>query len=61
MSLQPGPIKVKKRCCGSRPRCKRCAVVLKRLSSAGLAERRSKRHYVVLELVPKKRLKKARA
>jgi hypothetical protein len=32
-------VKAKKRCCQSRPRCKRCPVVMKRLSRAGLAER----------------------
>jgi len=31
-------VKPKKRCCQSRPRCKRCPVVLKRLRKAGLAE-----------------------
>ena len=31
-------VKAKKRCCQSRPRCKRCPVVLRRLSKAGLAE-----------------------
>lgn len=53
-------VKAKKRCCGSDPRCKRCPVVLKRLSRAGHAERRGKRLYVV-HAVPKKRLKKLRA
>ena len=32
-------VKPKKRCCKSRPRCKRCPVVMKRLHKAGLAER----------------------
>ena len=31
-------VKAKKRCCKSRPRCKRCSVVLRRLAKAGLAE-----------------------
>jgi len=31
-------VTAKKRCCQSRPRCKRCPVVLRRLSKAGLAE-----------------------
>ena len=53
-------VKAKKKCCGSDPRCKRCPVVLKRLARAGLAERESRRRYVVHH-VPKKRLKKARA
>ena len=34
-------VKAKKRCCKSRPRCKRCPVVMKRLSKAGLAERQA--------------------
>ena len=53
-------VKAKKRCCGSNPRCKRCPVVLKRLSRAGHAERLGKRLYIV-EHVPKKKLKKLRA
>jgi hypothetical protein len=31
-------VKAKKRCCKSGPRCKRCPVVLKRLSKHGHAE-----------------------
>ena len=53
-------VKVKKKCCGSNPRCKRCPVVLKRLRKAGLAEHSGGRLYVVGK-VPKKQLKKARA
>ena len=53
-------VKAKKKCCGSDPRCKRCAVVLKRLRKAGLAEHRGGRFYVVGP-VPKKKMKKARA
>ncbi len=52
-------VKAKKKCCGSDPRCKRCAVVLKRLQAAGLADRRSKRRYLVGQ-VSKSKLKKAR-
>ena len=33
-------VKPKKRCCQSRPRCKRCPVVMKRLHKSGLAERK---------------------
>ena len=54
-------VKTKKRCCKSRPRCKRCPVVCNRLSVEGLATRVDKRHYVVVLDVPKKRLKAARA
>jgi hypothetical protein len=54
-------VKTKKRCCKDGPRCKRCPVVLKRLEKAGHAERQSKRRYLVIEKVPKKALKTARA
>lgn len=54
-------VKAKKRCCKDGPRCKRCPVVLKRLSSQGLAERVSKRVYVLEMPLPKKKLKAARA
>jgi uncharacterized protein (DUF2461 family) len=53
-------VKTKKRCCKSGPRCKRCPVVLKRLADDGLAERISKRHYVIEMPLPKKKLKAAR-
>ncbi len=53
-------VKVKKKCCGSDPRCKRCPVVLKRLRKAGLAEHSGGRFYIVGP-VSKKKLKKARA
>ncbi|MBA3298618.1 MAG: hypothetical protein H0U24_00920 [Thermoleophilaceae bacterium] len=53
-------VRRKKKCCGSTPRCKRCAVVLKRLTKAGFAERHSRNLYVV-EHVPKKQMKKSRA
>jgi len=53
-------VKVKKCCCTSRPRCKRCPVVMKRLSAAGLAERLSKRRFLVSEKIPKRRMKEAR-
>jgi hypothetical protein len=51
-------LKVKRSCCKSDPRCKRCPVVAKRLLSAGLAERTGKRTYVVD--APKKAVKAAR-
>jgi hypothetical protein len=53
-------VKAKKKCCGSDPRCKRCPVVLKRLDRAGFAERVGRRSYII-EVVPKKRMKKVRA
>ena len=40
-------VKAKKRCCKSRPRCKRCPVVMKRLSKHGLAETQGGNVYLV--------------
>jgi hypothetical protein len=54
----PREVKVKKRCCKSDPRCKRCPVVAKRLSSVGLAEKTGPRTYVID--APKKAIKRAR-
>jgi hypothetical protein len=54
----PRELTVKKRCCKSDPRCKRCPVVAKRLSAAGLAERTGPRTYVVD--APSKAVKRAR-
>ena len=53
-------VKAKKSCCKSRPRCKRCPVVCKRLVKSGHAERLSKRRYVLVN-VSKHDLKAARA
>ena len=53
-------VKPRKRCCKSRPRCKRCPVVMKRLAKQGLAERHGS-HYVVSLDIKKKTLKAARA
>jgi hypothetical protein len=53
-------VKVKKKCCKSRPRCKRCPVVLKRLEGQGLAERQSKRRYELSPSLKKRQLKGAR-
>ncbi|WP_165547150.1 MULTISPECIES: hypothetical protein [Kribbella] len=50
----------KKKCCKDKPRCKKCPVVLLRLSKAGCAERLDRRHYDVDKKVPKKVLKEAR-
>jgi hypothetical protein len=49
---------VKKRCCKSDPRCKRCPVVLKRLAVAGMAERTGPRSYALD--APKQAIKRAR-
>jgi hypothetical protein len=51
----------KKRCCKDKPRCKRCPVACKRLEQAGYLERIDKRTWTVIEVVPKKQLKLARA
>jgi hypothetical protein len=54
-------VKVKKKCCKSGPRCKRCPAALRKLERRGLATRRSKRHYVVSLHTTKKDWKAARA
>jgi hypothetical protein len=54
-------VKPKKRCCKSRPRCKRCPVVCKRLQKAGLAEKRLDGRFVLSVELRKKQLKAARA
>ena len=53
-------VRPKKACCKSGPRCKRCPVVLKRLTKQGLAERDGKR-FLLAEGLRKKQLKAARA
>jgi hypothetical protein len=58
---QPGDVvKCKRKCCKSRPRCKRCPVVWKRLAKQGYAERESKLRYVVIDVLPKRAVKSAR-
>ena len=57
----PKVIKAKKRCCKSRPRCKKCPVVCKRLQVAGLADKQPNGTFVLHVDVTKKILKKARA
>jgi hypothetical protein len=54
-------VKTKKRCCKSRPRCKKCPVTCKRLERAGHAVRQDSRHYLVELGIGKKTLKAARA
>jgi hypothetical protein len=56
----PRVVKAKKKCCKSRPRCKKCPVVCKRLSNQGLAERLPNGSYVLSIDVSKKVLKAAR-
>ena len=53
-------IKPKKGCCRSRPRCKRCPVVVKRLEKGGLATRRTDGFVVISPALTKKQLKAAR-
>ena len=53
-------VRCKKKCCKSRPRCKRCPVVCKRLMAAGYAERIDSRHYVLSLDLRKKQYKAAR-
>jgi hypothetical protein len=53
-------IKPKKGCCKSKPRCKRCPVVVKRLQMSGLAERRADGFVVISPALTKKQLKAAR-
>ena len=57
---KPERRRLKKRCCQSGPRCRRCPVVLRRLARAGLAERPGARTYVLTPAVRKRDLRKAR-
>jgi hypothetical protein len=54
-------VRTKKRCCKSRPRCRKCPVVCKRLAHEGHAVRKDSRHYLVDLNLGKKTLKAARA
>ena len=54
-------VKPKKRCCKSRPRCKRCPVVCKRLARRGLAVKRGDGRYELAVKLRKKHFKAARA
>ena len=53
-------VKAKKRCCKSKPRCKKCPVVWKKLAEQGYAEPAGKLRYVVVDVVPKRAFKSAR-
>jgi aldehyde:ferredoxin oxidoreductase len=53
-------IKPKKKCCKSRPRCKKCPVVCKRLTDAGLADELPNGRYALHVELSKKALKAAR-
>jgi aldehyde:ferredoxin oxidoreductase len=54
-------VKPKKRCCKSRPRCKRCPVVCRRLVRKGLATKRHDGRYELSVELRKKQFKAARA
>jgi hypothetical protein len=54
-------VKTKKRCCRSRPRCKRCPVVCKRLMKGGLAEKLDDGRFLLSVELRKKQYKAARA
>jgi len=60
MAAATETVKAKKKCCKSRPRCKRCPVVLKRLAGEGLAERADRRRYELSADLRKKQIKAAR-
>ncbi|HZH23461.1 MAG TPA: hypothetical protein VEY49_01030 [Solirubrobacteraceae bacterium] len=58
---EPGDlVRCKGSCCKSRPRCKRCPTVWKRLAKQGYAEREGKLRYVVIDVMPKRVVKSAR-
>jgi hypothetical protein len=57
----PATLTAKKKCCKDKPRCKKCPVTLKRLEGMGLATRTGKRTYVLVDVIGKSDLKKARA
>jgi hypothetical protein len=54
-------VKPKKRCCKSRPRCKRCPVMCKRLTKEGLAVKQPNGTFVLSIHVTKKAFKAARS
>jgi hypothetical protein len=54
-------VKPKKRCCKSRPRCKRCPVVCKRLQAQGLAVKRDDGRFKLAKTLRKKQFKATRA
>jgi hypothetical protein len=59
---KPGDeVRCKRKCCKSGTRCKKCPVVWKKLSKQGFAEADGKLSYVVIDVVPKRALKAARA
>lgn len=56
----PDTVRVKKKCCKSGPRCRKCPVVWKRLETGGLAVRLDKRTYEPAAKIPGKAFKAAR-
>jgi hypothetical protein len=61
MAKAAAPIRPKKTCCKSGPRCKRCPVVLERLAGQDLARKKSDGRFVLANDLRKKQLKAARA
>jgi hypothetical protein len=51
---------VKKRCCKSQPRCRRCPIVLRRLERVGLARRKEGRAYVLARDLKPRHMRAAR-
>lgn len=59
--MTPGqPLKTKRKCCKSGPRCKRCPAAIKKLERRGLATRIAKRSYLISLEATKQDLKAAR-
>ena len=61
LASKPKKVTPKAKCCKDRPRCKRCPVVLKRLETAGLAERTPSGKFRVDPDLTKQQLKVFRA
>lgn len=59
-SRLPTEIRVKRKCCKSDPRCRRCPVVFKRLEAKGFAEPIDRRTWLLSVELKSKRFKKAR-
>jgi hypothetical protein len=64
-AIPPNPlparvVKPKKRCCKSRPRCKKCPVVCQRLAAQGLAIKGPDGQFVLAAELKKKQYKAAR-
>jgi hypothetical protein len=60
LALPARVVKPKKRCCKSRPRCKKCPVVCRRLAAEGLAMQGPDGQFVLAAKLKKKQYKAAR-